>query len=43
MSSSPDPKLVMVSFRLTPSEREQLDRLRGSQSRSDYIRERVLR
>lgn len=43
MSKSVDPKLIVVSFRLTPDERRRLDELRADRSISDFIREKILR
>lgn len=38
---SPDPKLVVVTFRVTPGERRKLDQMRGTSSITDFIRKRI--
>jgi hypothetical protein len=38
MNQSPDPRTVVVTFRLTPGERDSLDRKRGKRSIADYLR-----
>ena len=36
--NSPDPRDVMVSFRVTRGEKERIDKIRGGQSLGDFIR-----
>ena len=36
--NSPDPREVMVSFRVTHGEKERIDKMRGGQSLGDFIR-----
>lgn len=38
MNRSPDPRTVVVSFRMTPAERALLDRKKGKKSIADYLR-----
>lgn len=37
-----DPKMIHVSFRVTQSERDRLERDRGSQPLTEFIRARLL-
>ena len=43
MSENPDPRNVVVTFRLTRGERRRLDALRGTTSITDFIRQRIFR
>lgn len=40
---SDDPRIFLVAVRLTQSEAEKLDRLRGGETRSDFVRRRILK
>lgn len=42
-NTSPDPKTVVVTFRVTPGERDELDRLRGNRTIADFLRGLIYR
>lgn len=37
-NKSPDPREVIVTFRVTPGERAKIDQFRGNRSVADFIR-----
>ena len=41
MNRSPDPRPVVVTFRMTPAERKQFDKMRGNASIADYLRRMI--
>jgi len=41
MNRSPDPRTVVVTFRMTPAERKQFDKMRGNASIADYLRRMI--
>ena len=41
MNRSPDPRTVVVTFRMTPAERTQFDKMRGNASIADYLRRMI--
>ena len=41
MNRSPDPRTVVVTFRMTPAERKQFDQMRGKTSIADFLRRMI--
>ena len=41
MNRSPDPRTVVVTFRMTPAERKRFDKMRGKTSIAPFLRRMI--